>query len=621
MRIKGSAFLLILLFLLPACVQSAPEEQNLFSQEYESHSDLPLVLVNTAHTAIESTDQYVDAVFSVDGKILKGSIRGRGHATWQYNKKPYKIRLNTEESLLGFGESREWVLLAEYTDLSLMRTAFMFELARLAGVSYSLAYKHVELYLNNEYQGVYVLAESVQRSPSRVNIAADGFIIEDNQYWESEPDGFESGLGKHYTYKYPHAKDLSETDRKYITSFIKKVEGTIFERPGTYLDLDSFAQWFLVTELLGVYDPNIYYVLPARGERLRMGPVWDAEGSLGLSGRRPDEDTPEPGKTATGFPVCSGSYYFSYLLRNPDFILCVKRNWEALKPLIPGYKQQLQSLFESLSDAMENNFHRWPVNAKPRCWEAEFAFISDYFDRRAAWFDGYVDYLSVPDAPTALESDISDPTYPTPDAIDLGLSVLWASCNLGAAKETETGYYFAWGETMPKASYSWANYVYGNDAGTGFSKYCYPGAEQWWMGTGEDPDGRIELEAGDDPARMHLGGKWRMPTRWELWELWDFLCYEGGKLHYETRDDIYGFRIESPRTGESVFFPCAGRVDGNGIESFGKAGYYWTSSLARSTMNGPAGAYFIGVDGAVENVNEWACGRYYGIPVRPVCDK
>ena len=617
MRIKR--FIILIAFLLPSCVKNAPEEQNPFMQDYESHSDLPLILINTHDTPISDKTKYVSAVFSVDGEIFKGSIRGRGNFTWGYEKKPYKIKLDREESLFGFGKSREWVLLAEYRDLSIMRTAFMFDLARLAGLPYSLGYKHVELYLNDEYQGVYVLAECVQRSPSRIDIADDGFIIEDDQYWESEPVNFESTLDIHYTFKYPEI--LDEGRLKSVSAYIGRVERALLSgEDDRYLDLDSFAKWYLVTELLGVFDPNIFYVLKSKGEKLTMGPVWDAESALGLFGRDASGLPPAPGSMATGYPICAGSYYFPYLLGHQQFTDCLKRNWDALKPLIPQYVEHMQAMFHGLDEALEANFKRWTYADMPRCWEAEFDFIYDYFERRMAWFDGYMNYLTASNTLQPLDTDISNPTYPVPDAIDLGLSVLWASCNLGAGEETETGYYFAWGETGPKNKYTWADYAHSDDSGTGFTKYCYSGAEKWWTGTG-DPDGLTELEAGDDPARVHLGGKWRMPTRWELWELWDFISYEGGELHYETRNNVFGFSICSPTTGKSVFFPCAGRVEDSRIEYFGKSGYYWTSSLSRNNMNGPAGAYFIGVDGAVESVNEWSCGRFYGIPIRPVCEK
>ena len=228
-------------------------------------------------------------------------------------------------------------------------------------------------------------------------------------------------------------------------------------------------------------------------------------------------------------------------------------------------------------------------------------------------------------SPVYLEVDLSTLSYPEPEAVDLGLSVKWATFNLGASKDYEPGYYYAWGETTPKASFSWDNYEYSNSKGNGFSKYCYSGAASWWTGSGETPDDMIELLPGDDAVRVNLGGKWRMPTRWELWELCDFVSNGDGEIKYEKVNDasgkpVHGARISNKITGKSIFLPSAGRVDGTLIESHGSYCYYWTSSLTRGGINGPAGSYFIGLEGTVETVNEWTCGRYYGLPIRPVCD-
>ena len=223
-----------------------------------------------------------------------------------------------------------------------------------------------------------------------------------------------------------------------------------------------------------------------------------------------------------------------------------------------------------------------------------------------------------------LETDLSNPEYPEPEAVDLGLRVKWASFNLGASREYETGYYFAWGETVPRNDFGWSVYPFSNDSGNGFSKYCYDSAAKWWTGQGE-PDGLVELEPEDDAVHVNLGGKWRMPTRWDLWELDDFIWSGKGQLRYETVKDpsgreVRGCRITDTRSGNSIFLPSVGRVEGRIIESYGTYCYYWTSSLTRGGIHGPAGGYFIGLDGVGEHLNEWTCGRFYGMPIRPVCD-
>lgn len=585
-------------------------EKPQFEELPAANTFLPCIAVNTL-APVDSKAEYVDAVIGLEENTFRGGIRGRGNATWRnFEKKPYKTKLDNEESLLGLGSSREWILLAEYLDLSLVRTAYLFELSRLAGLPYTPGYRHVELYLNGEYLGVYVLVETVRNSVGPID--QDGFIIEDDTYWEEEPVWFESGLEHYYTFKYP--KEVQASDKKFIARFIEDVEDALQGGDTSLLDLESFARWYIVNELLGNSDPNKYFVLPSREGKLQMGPVWDAESILGVLNRKPQDPVPSPGSQPTGFCICSGESYLPILLKNSDFIGTLSREWEVLKPQLPAFQEKMHGIAAALKDARDANFKRWPLNDN---YEAELAYIEDWLDRRIRWFDSYVGFLALSGAPVPADLDVAAPSYPEPEAIDLGLSVLWGSFNLGAVNERGAGYYFAWGETEPKSSYSWADYAYSNSSGTAFSKY---GIDQdWWAGPGA-PDNRTELEPADDPARVHLGGGWRMPTRWELWELWDFISYEGGRLNLETLDGTRGFRISAP-SGESVFFPCAGRAVGNKVEEFGRYGYYWTSSLTRSVDNGPAGAYFLGAEGTVENINEWTCGRFYGMPIRPVRER
>ena len=604
MTIKKRFLLFLLSTALFGCVEKAQLEVSPVP-----NTCLPCIAVNTA-APVESKTEYVDAVIGLEGETFKGRMRGRGNYTWKYyEKKPYKIKLDTKESLLGLDSSREWILLAEYNDLSLVRTAYLFELSRLAGLP-TPGYRYVELYLNGDYLGVYVLAETVRHSVGAIN--QDGFIIEDDTFWEEEAVWFKSALGHHYTFKYP--EEVSESDKRFISRFVDDVENGLQDGDTSLLDLESFAGWYIVNEVLGNGDPNKFFVLPSREGKLEMGPAWDAESILGMQNRKPQDPVPSPGSQRTGFCLCSLESYFPLLLKNAAFIGTLSREWEALKPQLPAFQERMHSIAADLKDARDANFKRWPLNDG---YEAESAYIEDWLDRRIRWFDSYVGFLSLSGAPAPIDLDIPTPSYPEPDAIELGLSVLWGSFNLGAGDERETGYYFAWGETEPKTSYTWSDYSYSNSGGTGFSKYCFD--PEWWTGPGE-PDHCTELEPSDDPVRVHLGGGWRMPTRWELWELWDFISYEGGRLNLETVGGTRGFRI-SASSGESVFFPCAGRVIGNMVEEYGRYGYYWTSSLTRSVKSGPAGAYFLGAEGTVENVNEWTCGRFYGMPVRPVRER
>ena len=168
--------------------------------------------------------------------------------------------------------------------------------------------------------------------------------------------------------------------------------------------------------------------------------------------------------------------------------------------------------------------------------------------------------------------------------VDLGLSVKWATCNVGATKPEEYGDYFAWGETEPKAEYTFETYKWTNgekyNNGEGvegyiYTKYCID--ERFWSGTG-GPDGKTVLDPEDDAAHVKWGAAWRMPTREEYQELIDNCIWT-----WETINGIKGYKATSNVSGYKdkwVFFPAAGKYfHSSELSGVGINGTYWSSSF------------------------------------------
>ena len=149
------------------------------------------------------------------------------------------------------------------------------------------------------------------------------------------------------------------------------------------------------------------------------------------------------------------------------------------------------------------------------------------------------------------------------NAVDLGLSVKWADCNLGAAKPEDYGDYYAWGETTPKEDYSWSTYKWGTSS-TSLTKYNTDSSRG-------PVDNKTVLEPSDDVASVKLGGKWRMPTVEEWDELLD-VC----TCTLMTENEVDGLKVVAPN-GHSIFLPAAGQ--GHGTAFAGGIGEYWSSSL------------------------------------------
>lgn len=194
-------------------------------------------------------------------------------------------------------------------------------------------------------------------------------------------------------------------------------------------------------------------------------------------------------------------------------------------------------------------------------------------------------------------------TYSVPEAVDLGLSVQWASFNLGAATPEGGGSLYSWGESMPKFNYMWNQYQLARGYSTGLTKYC----TDTNYGYDGFTDDKTELDPEDDAATVNLGGKWRMPTNDEMSELLNDCSWA-----WTTRNSMNGYLVTGSN-GNSIFLPAAGYRYSSTNYDIGEVGAYWTSSLY---TNNPSYALFLYFEESVKQAS--ATGRYYGFSVRPV---
>lgn len=181
---------------------------------------------------------------------------------------------------------------------------------------------------------------------------------------------------------------------------------------------------------------------------------------------------------------------------------------------------------------------------------------------------------------------IEEPLPEEHEAVDLGLSVLWASCNIGAEVPEAYGQYFAWGEVKPKQTYTEDNYLYYQDAtyqflGTDISGTAYDAARQLW------------------------GGDWRMPTVMETEELANRCTWT-----WTTRNNVWGYLVAGP-SGQGIFLPAAGQRREEPV-AVGSTGYYWSASVSADY---PSAAYNLNFSGYK---GRWSANRSYGFPIRAV---
>ncbi len=379
---------------------------------------LPALYINTGNVSKSSIplNNYIDAtmrLYNPDGlysdqldQTFTMQIHGRGNSTWGMPKKPYKIKLTDKTRLLGMSDSRHWVLLANYSDKSLLRNALAFKLSELAGMQWAVRSRPVDVYFNGTYEGLYQLAEHVRVGSERVELdlvgAADntgsavtgGYFlwIDEKALYNKGMTGFTTARGLPVVFEEPET--LTTQQRSYIENFIKQTELDIynltFEQYSEIIDIDSFIRYFFVHELAKNVDGNMRlstYMTKPRGGRLGFPCVWDFDIAFGNC----DYNT-----GYTGWYI-RDAIWFRQLFRNDKFVARVTELWRVFYPKLAEAEAEMRATARLMDDAQKRNFAKWPilgvyvwpnVNAGSRTtYQQELDYMLKFLNDRAAWMN------------------------------------------------------------------------------------------------------------------------------------------------------------------------------------------------------------------------------------------
>lgn len=349
---------------------------------------LATVYINTERGAsIVSKEEYVNASLSIQGLSADESmedvvcqVRGRGNTTWYWPKKPYLIKLDKKESVLGMPKHKRWVLLANFLDRTLMRNLVSMKVASMTGLAWTPHCVPVELVLNGQHKGSYLLIEQVRVDKNRVNITemskedntgdavTGGYLLECDFHYDNEVQWIDNhgkcvqmDNGIPFGVKYPDSEDLTTAQLTYIKNYISEVAGTLygpnFKDPengyAKYLDIDSFVDYWIVFEVMGNHElgnPGSVYMHKDRGGKLVAGPCWDFDWGV-LSYR----SSPQ-GKTGL---INRNSIWYARLFEDPVFAEKVKNRFQELLPQLQTIPDYMDALQKQLSESAKYNFRMW----------------------------------------------------------------------------------------------------------------------------------------------------------------------------------------------------------------------------------------------------------------------
>ena len=282
-------FFAILINLIPKTIITITEEPTSLPSVNISLSDVTLsdIISDAKDTKFEENSLTITTA-SNSLEFTDVEIKGHGNSTRKWPKSPFQIKFSNKVDLLGMGKAKKWILLANFFDKSNLRTDIAFYLERMLDENYALEGRFVELYIDNEYQGLYYLTEKVNISKSRVNLKDElGIIVElDNLHTDEETC--------YYTIENTclviHDSVVAENEEKAIEEFVKDFNALEqAAKSGDYksvqqlIDTASFAKYFLLSEFTvnpDAYASSFFFYKDGSDDKIHAGPGWDFDLSL-----------------------------------------------------------------------------------------------------------------------------------------------------------------------------------------------------------------------------------------------------------------------------------------------------------------------------------------------------
>ncbi len=399
---------------------------------YHDLPRIPEIRINTDYNAeITSKEVYTNGnlsltVFGINQTPIieleeaEMKIRLRGNSTLYMPKKSYKIKFEEKTTMLSDYEEKDWVLLANFSDQTLIRNYLAFNMARKLDFDFTPAAKFVDLFINDVFQGNYLLSDQIEVTNDRVDIEEKSEDIDTGYLLEYDRGLFNVGLeesGENYfliedvpfVIKSPDWEDshYSTNQKQFIVDYMNLVYDTITSQEdySHLIDEASFIDWFIVNEVFKNVDSGYssVYFYKDKGEVLKMGPVWDFDLSSGNPGHL---DESLRGPTGWYTSRVDKNLFFFYLMEYDSFRQSLKARWnEVYDDVIYSLLGEIYEASDSITYSRYLNFELWDVIGENEEWytapeilaletyEEQVWFLYDYLENRIFWLNQKINYF------------------------------------------------------------------------------------------------------------------------------------------------------------------------------------------------------------------------------------
>ena len=388
--------------------------------ELERQQNIPVVYIDTGGKGIYDKDNYVKGTIKIlDPERLYSDetefytsmgIRGRGNSTWSFPKKPWKVKLDSPASIFGMGADKEWCLLANYADRTLMRNILAMKLSEVCGFAWTPHMYSVHVYLNNEYQGVYTFCEHKKVSKDRVDIDLDaGDVYLEIEQQQDETTCWWTSMGVPMMFSDPEepSAELLAEIQKHFDDFEDALYSKDMADPNkgyaAYIDVDSFIDYYIVQELAKNTDGNLRkssFITKKKGGKLVMYHLWDFDLTFGNSGGLLHDPEGFFIKDYTpGWYI--GDNWFNRMMKDPAFVDRLQARWNELYPQLVAMVDFIDEQAHILDKAQQENFKVWSIWESVDwvdcpslgSYEKEVAFLKEFYSKRVEWMNTAINKL------------------------------------------------------------------------------------------------------------------------------------------------------------------------------------------------------------------------------------
>jgi CotH kinase protein/Secretion system C-terminal sorting domain len=460
---------------------------NLFAQTLTS-SNLPLIVINTnGQTIADDPKIMADMGIIYNGTGVRNNITDpfnhyngkigieiRGQSSQMFPMKSYGIELwdnagnSQDKSLFGLPKESDWVLYAPYNDKTLMHNFLAYTMAREMG-RWAANCRYVEVLINGDYKGIYILMEKIKRNSGRVNISkinttditgdavTGGYIFsidKDADAWYSSylPPFGTTGQSIRYSYVYPKITAIVPEQRSWLKSYVDSFESAFNslqyqdKQNGwrRYADEQSFIDYFIINEVSRNVDgyrlsTYLYKDRKSKGGKIIAGPVWDYD--LAFHNANYCSGSDSVGWSYQFNKTCPQDFwqvpFWWYKLEDDSaFQSNLRCRWKQLRQTRLS-DNRLNTLIDSVvnltAEARQRHFQRWPVLGMyiwpnpqpiPATYDGEILVLKEWLMKRITWINSTIPNKGACyDYPASVKESVIVSIYPNPVESQLTLNI------------------------------------------------------------------------------------------------------------------------------------------------------------------------------------------------------